>query len=346
MDPTARLLAACRRQPVDRPPIWIMRQAGRYMPSYREVRKRVSFMELCRTPEIACEVTMMPIDQLGLDAAILFSDILVPLESMGQKIYFDKAGPHCEPAVRSAADIDKLTVDGAVDGVSYVYDAVSLIKKTLNGRAPLLGFAGAPLTLATYAIEGGTSKHKHEIRRLIYTEPAAMHRLLDKLATVITEYLRRQIQAGADAVQLFDTWGGMLTEAEWRTFSMPYTARIMEGIADLGAPILHYCLGSAHLTPALAELPCDVLSVDWRQSLSSIREATGGRYALQGNIEAGILRAEPHHIEAAAKACLDDYGTGPGHIVNLGHGITPDVSVAAAKHLVECVQRYGRERAR
>ncbi|MCB9736476.1 MAG: uroporphyrinogen decarboxylase [Deltaproteobacteria bacterium] len=341
MNPIDRFIRACRRKPVDRPPIWIMRQAGRYMPSYQEVRKRVSFMELCRTPEIACEVTMMPIDQLGVDAAILFSDILVPLEGMGLEVSFGDGGPHVGPPLRSEADVERLEVDHAAERVSYVYDAVRLIKQELGQRAPLLGFAGAPLTLASYAIEGGSSKTLHELRRMMYDAPELLEELLDKLATVVAVYLRHQIEAGVDAIQLFDTWGGQLTLAQWRRFSQPYSERILSEVRDLGVPSIHYCLGSAHLTSALAELPCDALSVDWREPLSEVRRATGGRYALQGNIDAGVLRASKRQIHWAVADCLADYGNQPGHILNLGHGITPDVSVEAARELVIAAKELG-----
>jgi len=344
MDPTERLLRACRREPTDRPPIWIMRQAGRYMPSYQAVRRRVSFMELCRTPQIACEVTLMPIDQLGVDAAILFSDILVPLEGMGLDVSFGDGGPRVAPPLRSEADIDRLAVDHAADDVAYVYDAVRVIKDALGGRVPLLGFAGAPLTLASYAIEGGSSRHLHELRRLMYDAPEALERLLDKLTTVIARYVRHQVVAGADAIQLFDTWGGAFTEAQWRRFSLPYTRRILEALRETGVPTIHYALGASHLIPALSELPCDVLSVDWREPLAAVRARTGGRFALQGNVDPGVLRAEPRHIRAAVAACLEDYGPGPGHILNLGHGITPDVTVDAARTLVAAAQELGAAR--
>ena len=256
MDPTQRLLRACRREPVDRAPVWLMRQAGRFMASYQAVRKRVSFMELCRTPELACEVTMMPIDQLGVDSAILFSDILVPLEPMGVEVSFP-AGPRVAPPVRTVADIDALRWDGVAEEVGYVYEAVRLIKSELNGRVPLLGFAGSPWTLASYLVEGGSSRNLHELKSLMYNEPEALERLLEKLSAVITDYLRRQIAAGADAVQIFDSWGGALAEPEWRRFSGRYTAMVMRDLADTGVPLIHYVNGGSHLLEATAELPCE-----------------------------------------------------------------------------------------
>lgn len=340
MDRRTRFLNACRRLPVDRPPVWIMRQAGRYMPTYRAVRKEVTFLELCRSPQLACDVTMMPIDQLDVDAAILFSDILVPLETMGLDVDFNP-GPHISNPVRDGAAVDALRVEGAADGLGYVYDALSTIKKALPEDVPLLGFAGAPWTLATYAIEGGTSRNHHEIKRMMYADPGALSALLDKLVEVVIEYCKRQVAAGAEAIQLFDTWGGILTVEQWKRFSGNYTQRIFEGLADQGVPLVHYVKDGAHLYDALTALPCDVLSVDWRVPLGHVREATNNRYALQGNIDPGILTAGTEHIRTAVKNCLESYGPGPGHIVNLGHGITPDVSVQAAKDLVQAVKDFG-----
>lgn len=344
MDPTERFIKACRREPVDRPPVWLMRQAGRYMSTYRAVRERVSFMELCRSPELCTDVTMMPIDQLGVDAAILFCDILVPLEPMGAKVYFDGNGPHVEPPVRTIEDIDRMRSTGVADDVGFVYEAVRQIKSALGGRVPLLGFSGAPWTLATYLVEGGTSRNHHNLRELMYAHPEALEKLLDKLTVVVIDYLRHQIAAGADAVQVFDTWGGALTEPQWRRFSGRYTARVFEALADTGVPRIHFVQGAAHLLSATAELPCEVLSVDWRQSLGTVRERTGGRFALQGNLDPGVLRAPADVIAQEVRGVLDSYGSGPGHIMNLGHGITPDVTVDAARAMVEAAQSYGEAR--
>ncbi len=341
MTPRARFLAACHRQPVDRPPVWIMRQAGRYMPSYQAVRKKVSFMELCRTPELACEVTLMPIEQLGVDAAILFSDILVPLEPMGLSVEIEHRGPEVTPPVRSRADIDRLRVDGAADELGYVFEAVRRIRRAIGPDRPLLGFAGAPWTLASYAVEGGTSRNHHELKQLMYAEPAALEALLDKLAQVVARFLRLQVEAGCDAVQLFDTWGGLLDLPRWRRFSQKYTASVMTALADLDVPIIHYAQGASHLLPGLAELPCQVLSVDWRQPLGEVLQATGGRFALQGNLDPGVLRAPEAVIDAEVRAVLESYGPTSGHIFNLGHGITPDVTVAAARAVVAAVERHG-----
>ena len=344
MDPTARFLAACRRQPVDRPPVWIMRQAGRYMPSYRALRERASFLEICQRPALSCEATMMPIDQLGLDAAILFSDILVPLIPLGLDVQFDEGGPQIRPPVRTAADVarlDAIDLEAALGQVDYVFEAVTLIKKTLAGRVPLLGFSGAPWTLATYAVEGSVGRNKHALRRMAYDAPDALHALLGRLADLVAGFLARQIAAGAQAVQIFDTWGGLLSVADWQVFSAPYTRRVIEAIKPLGVPIIHYALDASHLVSAIAELPCDVLSVDHRESLAAIRARTGGRFALQGNVEQGVLTASPAAIARAVEACLADYGAEPGHIVNLGHGITPDATVEAAQCFVRTAQAAG-----
>ncbi len=343
MHATERFLAAARRQPVDRPPVWIMRQAGRYMETYRELKTRVSFMELCRTPHLATEATMMAVDQLDIDAAIVFSDILIPLEPLGLKVDFDERGPRIEPPIRSREAIERLSLEGATDHLGHVYEAIGLIQKELAGRLPLLGFAGSPFTLATYAIEGGTTKNKHAIRRMIYDAPEALHLLLDKLSTLVGDYLVAQLGAGADAVQIFDTWGGLLTEAEWRVFSLPYTQRAMKRVrAASDAPIIHYALEASHLVPAMSDLPCDVLSVDWREPLSSVRARSGYLHAYQGNVEPGVMTASHAAIERAVKDCLADFGRVPGHILNLGHGITPDANVAAARHFVEVAKEAGR----
>jgi uroporphyrinogen decarboxylase len=316
-----------------------MRQAGRYMATYQAVRKKHTFLEVCRNPELACEVAMMPIDQLGVDAAILFSDIMVPLEPMGIGIDFNP-GPILSPPVRSRSQIDQLRTHGAADDVSYVYDAVQAKKVALNGRAPLLGFAGSPFTLATYAVEGGTSRHHHEVKQMAYNEPAALESLLEKITIVISEYLRHQVDAGADAIQLFDTWGGIFNISEWRRFSLPYAKRLIESLSDTGVPVIFYIQNGAHLWEALRELPCEVLSVDWRQQLGQIKELAGGQFAIQGNLDPGILRARPDVITKRVHDAMRQYGSDPGLILNLGHGITPDVTVDAALAFVKAAQNF------
>jgi uroporphyrinogen decarboxylase len=340
MHPIARFAAACRSEPVDRPPVWLMRQAGRYMASYQAVRSRYSFMDLCRTPEVACEVTMQPINELGVDAAILFSDILVPLEPMGVSVGFEK-GPVVEPAVRSVAAIDALRSEGVADEVPYVYEAVRMIRRELGGRLPLLGFAGSPWTLASYLIEGGSSRNLHELKHLMYAEPAALGRLLDKLTDVVIAYLGHQIEAGVDAVQVFDSWGGVLDATTWRATSGRTLKRIVDALAPTGVPVLLYVHAGPHLLDALAELGATGLSVDWRLPLSEVRRRVGPKVALQGNVDPAILRAPVPVIRQAVADCLASHGRGPGHIMNLGHGITPDATVAAARAFVEAAQELG-----
>ncbi|MGM0574392.1 MAG: uroporphyrinogen decarboxylase [Myxococcota bacterium] len=341
MDAITRFLNACRREPVDRPPVWLMRQAGRYQATYQAVRKKVSFMELCRTPELACEVTMMPLDQLGADAAILFSDILVPLEPMGAKVWFE-GGPNVAPPVRDAAGVDRLRMDaGVADEVGYVYEAVELIRRELGDSLPLLGFSGSPWTLASYLVEGGSSRHHHELKSLMYGEPEALERLLDGVSTVVSAYLRRQIEAGCDAVQLFDSWGGLLDPARWQRFSGRWLTRILEDIRDTGVPTIVYVNGGAHLLDELSMLPCDVLSVDWRTPLADVRARIGDSQALQGNVDPAILRAPIPVIRESVRECLESYGPDPGHVMNLGHGITPDATVETAKAFVDAAKEFG-----
>lgn len=339
-----RFLAACNKDLVDRPPVWIMRQAGRYMSSYRALRERAHFLEICRRPELSLEATMMAVDQLGIDAAILFSDILVPLAPMGLSVDFDDGGPKVQ-TVRDLAAIERLGTD-VTGELGYVADAVSLIRKTLDSRPdplPLLGFSGSPFTLATYAIEGGTTRNKHALRKMVWDHPDALHALLDKMAQVVAPYCAMQIEAGADAIQLFDTWGGLLTEDEWRRFSLPYTQRVMKTLKAKHphVPLIHYSLDSAHLIGALADLPCDVLSVDHKEPLSLVREKTGRAFALQGNVEPGVMTCSHGAIARAVTACLQDFGPHPGHIINLGHGITPDATVDNARTFVEVAKEQG-----
>lgn len=344
MSARERFLAACRREAVDRPPIWIMRQAGRYMSTYRALRERAHFLEICHRPELSLEATMMAVDQLGVDAAILFSDILVPLAPMGLSVDFDEGGPRVGVA-RDEATISNLRTD-VVGELGFVAEAVALIRKTLDARAdplPLLGFSGSPFTLATYAIEGGTTRNKHALRRMVWDRPDLLHALLDKMADVVAPYCAMQIEAGAHAIQLFDTWGGLLTEDEWRRFSLPYTQRVMRTLRQHypNVPLIHYALDSSHLLGALADLHCDALSVDHKEPLSLVREKTGRAFALQGNVEPGVMTASTSAIARAVTACIEDYGRVPGHIINLGHGITPDATVDAARTFVTVAREQG-----
>ena len=340
MDANERFINACYGKPVDRPPVWIIRQAGRYMASYQAVRKQHSFLEVCKTPELACKVTMMPIDELEPDAAILFSDIMVPMEGMGLSLDF-RPGPVLDPPVRTMADVDKLTVEGVENTLDYVYAAIREIKRALDGRVPLLGFAGSPFTLACYSVEGSTTRHHHHLKHMMLTQPEVLEALLSKLADVVAAFLRRQIEAGVQGVQLFDTWGGILSDKQWRRFSMPYARRVFESLEDLGVPRIFYIQNGAHLLASVKELPCEVLSVDWRQPLAQVRELVGSRFALQGNLDPALMTTDPETIRNAVRVFFDELGSAQGVIVNLGHGITPDASVPAAKALVDAVKEFG-----
>ena len=336
------LLRAARRQPTERTPVWFMRQAGRYLPEYRRVREKVDFLTLCKTPELAAEVTIQPVDLVGVDAAIIFSDILVIPEAMGMTLVVEegKGGPRFPKPVRTADDIEGLRIPDAVDDLSYVMDAIRLAKKNLADRVPLIGFSGAPWTLAAYMVEGSGTREFRHAKSLLFTEPALAHRLLEKLARSVSAYLRAQIEAGADIVQIFDTWGGILGPEEFDEFSLRYIRMIVDDVKPLGAPIIVFCKGCGHALEKIAEAGADVVSVDWTERIGAARASVGERVAIQGNLDPIILFAQPQRIEAAVQKILQEYGKGPGHILNLGHGILPQTPVANVKAFVEAVKKY------
>lgn len=337
-----RLLRALRRQPLDRTPLWIMRQAGRYLPEYRATRERAGgFIELMKSPEMACEVTLQPIDRFDLDAAILFSDILTVPDAMGLGLFFESGeGPRFAKPVRGAADIDALTVPDPEKDLGYVIDAVRTIVRELGGRVPLIGFSGSPWTLATYMVEGGSSREFARIKTMAFAEPQLMHRLLAVLAEAVTVYLAAQIRAGASAVQVFDTWGGSLGHAAYREFSLAYMARIVEGLhaQGLDAPVILFTKGGGQWIEAIADTGCEAVGLDWSTDLGHARRITGGRVALQGNMDPAILRAPPARIREEVAAILASYGAGSGHVFNLGHGITPDIEPEHVRVMVEAVR--------
>lgn len=343
MEPIERFLKACRREPVDRPPVWLMRQAGRYMASYQEVRKRVSFMELCRSPELVSEVSRMPLEQLGVDACIVFSDILVPLEALGRRFALEQGGPSIDPPVRSADELDEASIEAVPDRIGFVYDGIRRLRRDLDDATPLLGFVGSPWTLASYLVEGGSSRHHHTLKRWSYVDPDGLERLLERLSRVTAAHMRAQIEAGCDAIQLFDTWGGLLDADRWRRFSGRYSARALEHVADTGVPRIHYLLGGAHLLEEMAELPCEVLSVDWRVPLGEVRRRVGDRHALQGNLDPAALCTPGEVVVEETRRMLEEYGDQPGLVANLGHGVTPDASVDSARAFVDAVKRFGPE---
>ena len=316
-----------------------MRQAGRYLPEYRAIRQKVDFLTLCKTPELAAEVTIQPVDILGVDAAILFADILLPLEAMGAELQFVKGdGPTFPNPVRTREDIARLREPNVDETLGYVFDAMRLVRRELDGRVPVLGFGGTPWTLAAYLVEGGGSKHFEHLLAWSYGDPEGLSVLLDRVADVSIAYLLGQIAAGAQALQLFDTWGGLLDLERWRALALPPLAKVVAAIKGQ-VPLIYYINGGTHLLPALAELPVDVLSVDWRLPLSEVRRrlGDGAPKVLQGNLDPAALLAPIPEIERRTAAVIEQ-GRGGGHIVNLGHGILPMVPVENARAFVDAVK--------
>ncbi len=340
------LLRALLREPTARRPIWLMRQAGRYLPEYRATRARAgSFMAMCTNPEFACEVTLQPLDRYPLDAAILFSDILTIPHAMDVGLQFEAGeGPKIERPVRCAADVDQLKIPDPAHELRYVIDAVALIRRELHGRVPLIGFAGSPWTVATYMVEGGGSKTFGHIKRMMYEAPAVLHRLLAVLARSTIAYLNAQIAAGAQAVMLFDTWGGILTPAQYAEFSLNYMAEIVAGLtphaAGVRVPNIVFTKGGGAWLEAISGIGCDAVGVDWTTDLTTARAAVQGRVALQGNLDPSALFAPEPTLRAETMRVLDSYGAGPGHVFNLGHGITPDVDPERVAVLVDTVRNY------
>jgi uroporphyrinogen decarboxylase len=337
-----RFLRACRREKTDTTPIWLMRQAGRYMAEYRAIREKHSLLEICKTPDLATQVTLQPL-RLGVDAAILFADILLPLEPMGAPFEFAKGeGPVIHQPIRSAAQIEALRIIEPEEGLGYVLDAVRAIKSQLAGKLPLIGFAGAPFTLASYLIEGGKSAHFAKTKRLMYGEPVAWHALMSKLAEVVRRYLVAQVRAGADAIQLFDSWVGQLSREDYREYVMPHVAAILKGAIGLGVPVIHFGTG----THALLELQRDaggtVIGLDWRTPLAEGWARVGYDRAIQGNLDPTVLFAPRSIVETHAARVLSAASGRPGHIFNLGHGILPETPVDAVKALVDFVHERGR----
>ena len=334
-----RFLKACRRQPVDCTPVWFMRQAGRYMPEYQKVRAKHSILDVCKTPELAAEVTLQPIERFPLDAAIIFADILLPLEAMGIRLEFTEGeGPVIHNPVRERADVERLRmVDG--DELEYVAEAIRHARRALNGRVPLIGFAGAPFTLASYAVEGGGSRNYVLTKQLMYREPEAWHRLMDKLARVVTGYLRRQIRAGAQAVQLFDSWVGCLSPGDYAEYVLPHVQLIFKGLEREGVPMIHFGTGTAALLRLMREAGGDVIGVDWRIHLDEAWAMVGYDVAVQGNLDPVALFAPLHEIERRVEDVLRRAGGRPGHIFNLGHGILPNTPMASVGATIEMVHK-------
>jgi len=339
-----RLLRALLRQPVDRTPVWIMRQAGRYLPEYRATRAKAgSFMELCRNPELACEVTLQPIRRYDLDAAILFSDILTVPDAMGLGLYFSEGeGPRFERPVRTEADIRALAAPDPEQELGYVMDAVRTIRRELAGRIPLIGFSGSPWTLATYMVEGQGAKMFPNTKALLFDRPDLMHRLLEVLAEAVTAYLNAQVAAGAQALMIFDTWGGMLTSRDYRSFSLAYMQRIVEGLVRESegrrVPVVLFTKGGGLWLEDMAASGCDALGLDWTIELGEARRRVGRQVALQGNMDPCVLYASPERIRAEVAAVLESFGPGSGHVFNLGHGIHPGIDPEHTGAMVAAVR--------
>lgn len=341
-----RFIKALLRQPVDRTPVWMMRQAGRYLPEYRATRAQAGdFMSLCKNTELACEVTLQPLERYELDAAILFSDILTIPDAMGLGLYFEEGeGPKFRKPVRTEADIEKLEVIDTASDLAYVTDAVSMIRRELHGRVPLIGFSGSPWTLATYMIEGQSSRDFARAKTMLYTQPELMHQLLEKLALSVIDYLNAQIRAGAQVVQIFDTWGGALSHAAYQEFSLAYMEKIVANLITHAdgreVPVILFTKGGGHWLEAMANSGCHALGLDWTVDIGSARGRVGDKVALQGNMDPAVLRADPATIEREVASILASYGDNSGHIFNLGHGITPDIDPANAKVFIDAVHKF------
>lgn len=338
-----RFLRALMREPVDVTPVWMMRQAGRYLPEYRASRERAgNFMGLCGNPEAACEVTLQPLERYPLDAAILFSDILTIPDAMGLGLYFETGeGPKFKKTVRTEADVSSLKVIDPKSDLPYVIDAVSLIRRELNGRVPLIGFSGSPWTLATYMIEGGSSRDFRRAKQMLYNSPEVMHQLLDTLAQSVTVYLNAQIEAGAQAVQIFDTWGGALSHQAYDEFSLKYMRQIVSGLIrereGRKVPVILFTKGGGQWLEAMAATGADALGLDWTTDIGAARQRVGDTVALQGNMDPTILYASPERIREEVGRILGSYGSGSGHVFNLGHGITPEVDPEHAGAFIRAV---------
>ena len=344
-----RLLRALLRQPVDVTPVWIMRQAGRYLPEYRAVREQAGdFKTLCTTPELACEVTLQPLRRFALDAAILFSDILTIPDAMGLGLYFTEGeGPQFKKPVRTAADVAALPIPDPESELKYVMDAVRLIRRELHGQVPLIGFAGSPWTLATYMVEGGGSKDFALVKSMMFDQPQLMHRLLDVLARAVAAYLNAQVAAGAQALMLFDTWGGVLTPRDYREFSLRYMERIVQGLTreheGRRVPVILFTKNGGQWLETMADSGADALGIDWTTDLGDARARVGQRVALQGNMDPSILYASPERIRREVETVLASYGQGSGLVFNLGHGIHPHVNPDKVAVVVDAVHDLSRQ---
>ncbi|NIO16170.1 MAG: uroporphyrinogen decarboxylase [Deltaproteobacteria bacterium] len=338
-----RFMKVCRGEPADTVPVWIMRQAGRYMSQYKEIRGKHTFLEMCKSPELATEVTLLPIDILKVDAAILFCDILIPVEAMGVKLDFiDGTGPVLDFTIETAGDVEKLIVPDPVEKTGFVMEAIRLLRRELEGRVPLIGFSGAPFTLASYIVEGGGSKNFIKLKMLMYQAPDVYRKLMKKITKTVIDYLNAQIEAGAQVVQIFDTWAGILTPEDYRKYVFPYTQEIIGNLNREGVPVIHFANESATLLPVIRELGADVYGLDWRIHIDEGAAILGENAIVQGNMDPTALFHPVKKIEEIAADIIRRGKSAAGHIFNLGHGILPPTDVRHAQALVEAVHKHGR----
>ena len=342
---TDRFLKACRREPVDATPVWFMRQAGRYMADYRALRQRYSLLEICRQPELAVAVTLQPVDVIDVDAAILFSDLLVPFTPMGLDFDFVKGeGPSIENPIRSGADVERLRRFEPREALGHVLETIRMLRRELEGRVPLIGFGGAPFTLAAYAIEGGPSTSYARTKTFMYAQPGAWHRLCEKFSLMMADYLKAQVEAGAQALQVFDSWAGALSRADYREFALPHSKRIFDALKGTGVPLVHFGVGTTAILRELAEAGGDVIGLDWRQPLDEGWAVVGHDRGVQGNLDPTLLLAPSERMLAGADDVLGRAGGRPGHIFNLGHGVLPNTPLEHVQALARHVHDASRAR--
>jgi len=336
-----RFLRACRRQPVDTTPVWFMRQAGRYMADYRALRERYSLLQICAEPELAVTVTLQPVDVIDVDAAILFSDLLLPFTPMGLKFDFLKGeGPAIEDPIRHAADVERVRVVDLREGLAHVLTTIRLLRQELQHKVPLIGFGGAPFTMASYAIEGGPSTNYARTKAFMYAQPAAWHTLCDRFATVMAAYMRAQVEAGAQAIQIFDSWAGQLSRADYREYALPHTRRIFEALAGLDVPTIHFGVGTLAILPDMKAAGGDVIGVDWRLPLDDAWAIVGHDRGVQGNLDPTRLLGPTPGLFAAADEVLRRAGGRAGHIFNLGHGVLPSTPLENVQALARHVHAF------
>jgi uroporphyrinogen decarboxylase len=337
-------LKACRGEEIEYTPVWLMRQAGRYLPEYQSVRANVDFLTLCKTPELAAKVTLQPVDILGVDAAILFSDILIPIEAMGMRLAFsDKQGPILSEPIRNKSAVERLIIPDTEEDMPFIIKTIKILRKELENKVPLIGFSGAPFTLATYMIEGGTSKNFLHTKKMMFQHSVIFSYLMEKLTVTVTSYLSAQIKAGAQAVQLFDTWAGMLAPPDYKEFVLPYVKKAISELKKEGVPIIYFINDCAGILKEVKKSGADVIGIDWRIDLGDAINSLGKKVVIQGNLDPCALFLPKEKLEERVKDILWKGETAKGHIFNLGHGILPETPVENAIAMVEAVHKYGKK---